>query len=142
MRFHLDEHVDHAIARGLRQRGSDVTTTTDAGLLGATDDQQLEFALQSGRVLFTQDADFLGLHLQGSAHAGLSARRDRVRGSRVSARGRGGAILVPLARWRGTTRHAWRRRIPVTRLASLRPDEKLGANGRQHPAAIEVDSGK
>ena len=34
IRFHLDEHVAHAIAEGLRRRGVDVTTTTDAGLLG------------------------------------------------------------------------------------------------------------
>lgn len=38
MRFHLDEHVDHAIARGLRNRGIEVTTATDAGLLGASDE--------------------------------------------------------------------------------------------------------
>ncbi|HEX5102520.1 MAG TPA: hypothetical protein VFV87_01835 [Pirellulaceae bacterium] len=34
LRFHLDAQVDHAIARGLEARGIDVTTTTDAGLLG------------------------------------------------------------------------------------------------------------
>ena len=32
MRFHLDEHVPHAIAEGLRRRGIDVTTTVEAGL--------------------------------------------------------------------------------------------------------------
>lgn len=37
IRLHLDEHVDHEIATGLRTRGIDVTTTTDAGLLGADD---------------------------------------------------------------------------------------------------------
>lgn len=71
MRFHLDEHIDHAVALGLRQRGIDVTTTTDAGLLGASDEQQLEFARQSGRVLLTQDADLLRLHQQGVSHAGV-----------------------------------------------------------------------
>src|SRR5262249_17977218 len=30
MRFHLDEHVPHAIAEGLRRRGIDVTTRPNA----------------------------------------------------------------------------------------------------------------
>jgi hypothetical protein len=32
IRFHLDEHIDPNIARGLRRYGIDVTTTVDAGL--------------------------------------------------------------------------------------------------------------
>lgn len=35
IRFHLDEHVDPAIADGLRRHGIDVTTTLDAGLVRA-----------------------------------------------------------------------------------------------------------
>lgn len=33
--------------------------------------KKLEFARQSGRVLFTQDADFLRLHRDGVPHAGV-----------------------------------------------------------------------
>jgi len=40
MRFHLDEHVPHAIAEGIRRRSIDVTTV-DAALRGASDDVQL-----------------------------------------------------------------------------------------------------
>ena len=36
IRLHLDENVDHAVAHGLRLRGIDVTTSTDADLIGAT----------------------------------------------------------------------------------------------------------
>ena len=32
IRFHLDEHVDPAIATALRRAGIDVTTTVEAGL--------------------------------------------------------------------------------------------------------------
>src|SRR5579871_1888053 len=71
IRFHLDEHVAHAIADGLRRRGADVTTTADAGLLGASDPQQLAYALAMGRVIFTQDRDFLAL-ARGVAHAGIA----------------------------------------------------------------------
>ena len=59
IRLHLDENVDHAVAQGLRLRGVDVTTTTDANLIGATDIEQLSFALGEDRVIFTQDQDFL-----------------------------------------------------------------------------------
>ena len=55
IRFHLDENVNHAIAHGLRLRGLDVTTATDAGLIGALDGQHVAFALANNRVVFTQD---------------------------------------------------------------------------------------
>ena len=72
IRFHLDEHVDHDIARGLRHRGIDVTTTTDAGLLEADDSQHIIFARRENRVIFTNDPDFLRQHQQGVEHAGIA----------------------------------------------------------------------
>lgn len=72
IRFHLDENVSQAIAEGLRRRGIDVTTTPDVGLMAATDEAQVEFAQQQGRVIFTQDADFLRLHQAGVAHSGIT----------------------------------------------------------------------
>jgi predicted nuclease of predicted toxin-antitoxin system len=71
IRFHLDQHVSNAIARGLRLRGVDVTTTADARLQDAPDDQQLAYMLQSGRVFFTQDDDFLQIHSSGQDHPGI-----------------------------------------------------------------------
>jgi len=56
MRFHLDEHVAYAIAAGLRRRGIDVTTASDAGLLETPDEQHLAFALQEGRSLSRKTA--------------------------------------------------------------------------------------
>ncbi len=53
IRFHLDEHVDHEIATALRTRGIDVTTTTDAGLLQAADEDHIRFAERENRVIFT-----------------------------------------------------------------------------------------
>ena len=72
IRFHLDEHVPHAIANGLRRLGIDVTTTTDAGLLGANDAEQIAHGLAEARVIFTEDDDLLVLAAQGAAHAGLA----------------------------------------------------------------------
>jgi predicted nuclease of predicted toxin-antitoxin system len=77
--FHLDEHVDPAIADGLRRRGIDVTTTREANLRGAGDDEQLASATARGRVLFTQDADFLRLARAGVPHAGIAYCRQNTR---------------------------------------------------------------
>jgi predicted nuclease of predicted toxin-antitoxin system len=71
IRFHLDENVSNAIAIALRSRGIDVTTTSEEGLMAAPDEVQLEFALSQGRVIFTQDTDFLRLHADGVAHNGI-----------------------------------------------------------------------
>ena len=70
-RLHLDEHVSRAIAIGLRRRGIDVTTTLEAGLCSASDEEQLQYAAAQGRVLFTHDADFLRLHKRRVPHAGI-----------------------------------------------------------------------
>ncbi len=71
IRFHLDENIDPAIAGGLRRRGVDVTTSVDADLLRAGDEEQLIAARAEKRVLVTHDADFLRLHHQGVHHAGI-----------------------------------------------------------------------
>lgn len=71
IRFHLDEHIPHAVAHGLRRCGIDVTTSTDAGPLGAADAEHINFGLAQGRVIFTQDDDLLALASAGMTHAGL-----------------------------------------------------------------------
>ena len=71
IRFHMDEQVDRAIAEALKRRGIDVTTTPEAGLLGAVDEEQLAFAISQQRVIFTRDDDFLAFHQHGVEHYGL-----------------------------------------------------------------------
>ena len=71
IRFHLDEHVPSSIAEGLRRRGISATTTPEAGLRGASDEKQLDFAHSDDRVFVTCDTDFLRLHHQGVPHAGI-----------------------------------------------------------------------
>jgi predicted nuclease of predicted toxin-antitoxin system len=71
IRFHLDENVNHAIADGLRRRKIDVSTTPESGLISASDEEQLRFARNQGRVVFTQDSDFLKLHNAGLEHCGI-----------------------------------------------------------------------
>lgn len=62
IRFLLDEHVPHAIARGLRNRGIEVRTATDANLLSVDDELITEYAMTEGYVIFTQDDDFIRIH--------------------------------------------------------------------------------
>jgi predicted nuclease of predicted toxin-antitoxin system len=72
IRFHLDENCHPAIAEGMRRRGVDVTTTPEVGLLPASDEKQIAYALPLGRVIFTQDRDFLRLHAAVVPHAGIA----------------------------------------------------------------------
>jgi len=79
VKFYTDEHVARAIARGLRHRGVDVLTAPEAGMLGASDEDQLALAAREQRVLFTQDDDFLRLHAAGVEHAGIVFARQHTR---------------------------------------------------------------
>lgn len=72
LRFHLDEHLPHAIATALQRRGVDITTTPEAGLRQTDDLAQLEFVNREKRTLVTQDSDFLRYHAQGVQHAGIA----------------------------------------------------------------------
>lgn len=74
IRFHLDECCDPAIAEGLRRRNIDVTTTREAGLIQAEDEEQAAYGLAQSRVVFTHDADFLRLQAARVPHAGIIYR--------------------------------------------------------------------
>ncbi|HZY41948.1 MAG TPA: DUF5615 family PIN-like protein [Anaerolineae bacterium] len=71
IKFYVGEHVSRAVIHGLRRRGVDVLTVQEANLLSAQDAEHLALASAQGRVLFTQDADFLRLHAADLPHAGI-----------------------------------------------------------------------
>ena len=52
IRFHIDENVHNAVATALRAYGINITTTTEAELIGASDSEQMVFARKENRVLF------------------------------------------------------------------------------------------
>jgi hypothetical protein len=64
--------VKTAVVLGLRGKGIDVLTTKEAGMLGGSDEAHLELATRLGRVLFTEDSDFIALHNRGLQHAGIA----------------------------------------------------------------------
>ena len=86
IRFHLDENCPRAIADGLRRRGIDVTTTPESGLLRATDEEQTAHALKEGRVVFTQDKDFLRINARRSHTLELSTAARGDTASAISSR--------------------------------------------------------
>jgi hypothetical protein len=67
----MDEHVPKAVTEGLRRRGVDVLTAQGADMRSANDNEHLELAVREGRVVFTQDVDFLRLYAAGIAHRGI-----------------------------------------------------------------------
>ncbi len=61
LRFFFDECADEDVARGLRRRGIDVVTAAELGRKELPDEDQLEFARRTGRVIYTTDRHFLRL---------------------------------------------------------------------------------
>jgi hypothetical protein len=72
VRFYTDEQIDKAVIRGLRGRGVDVLSVPEAGMIGATDDQQFSRAQADGRVMVTFDRDFLAIAATNPNHAGIA----------------------------------------------------------------------
>ncbi len=77
VRFYFDEHVDPAVAVGLRRFGIDVLTAGEAGRLGRADPDQLAFATAERRVMVTFDSDYIDMHNAGESHAGIAVGRDK-----------------------------------------------------------------
>ncbi|MEW6212746.1 MAG: DUF5615 family PIN-like protein [Acidobacteriota bacterium] len=57
--LYMDVHVRQAVTDGLRLRGVDVLTAQENGADRLSDAELLDRATESGRILFTQDDDFL-----------------------------------------------------------------------------------
>ncbi len=57
--LYTDHHVPRAIVEGLRLRGVDVVTAADDGAEQLDDENLLDRARETGRVLFTMDDDLL-----------------------------------------------------------------------------------
>lgn len=71
IRYHLDEHMDPDIAVALRRAGIEVTTSLDQHLLSRPDEEQWKRIHAQGRVLITDDQDFLVLAASSQSHPGV-----------------------------------------------------------------------
>ncbi len=56
-----------------------MTTTVEAGLLRAADEDQVAYCVVNHRVIFTQDKDFPRINAMGIPHAGIAYSRQRTR---------------------------------------------------------------
>ncbi len=72
IRFAVDEHVKAAVVSGLRRQGIDAITFQEAGRRAKADIDQLDWATSSGRVVITDDDDFLVLVATDRGHAGIA----------------------------------------------------------------------
>jgi hypothetical protein len=82
IRFFTDEDVYGATAAALRRGGFDAVSTPEAHRLGQTDESQLQWAAEEGRVLVTFNvAHFARLHAEwirhGRHHSGLVVSSQR-----------------------------------------------------------------
>jgi len=63
-RLYFDEDADARLAVSLRQRGYDIVTTAEVGLLEASDEEQLVYAASQQRALVTHNiTHFPGVHV-------------------------------------------------------------------------------
>lgn len=75
--LYLDEDsMDRDLVTALQARGVDVITAADAGMLGRSDADHLDYATSQGRVLFSFNrGDFYRLHTtyltEGKSHTGI-----------------------------------------------------------------------
>lgn len=65
VRLYLDEDVHKRVASALRLRNFDVVSAHELGKWGLSDEEQLAFAAQAKRTLFTYNSpDYIRLHLR------------------------------------------------------------------------------
>ena len=83
IKLYLDEDaMDRDLADALRQRGVDVLTALEAGMIARPDKDHLEFAVSQGRVLYSFNVgDFAALHSEflstGKNHSGIILARQQ-----------------------------------------------------------------
>ncbi len=75
MKYYLDDHLAKAIAEQIVAKGADAVHCADVGKTHASDSEHLEYAATEGRILVTQDDDFIRLAAtwaqEGKSHSGI-----------------------------------------------------------------------
>jgi predicted nuclease of predicted toxin-antitoxin system len=75
LRFYFDTHIARASAVQLRAKGIDVVRCEEVNMAEAIDEDHLVYATNAGRILVSQDADFIILNARwrqtDRSHAGI-----------------------------------------------------------------------
>lgn len=79
IRFYFDENMRRVVAKGLIQRGFEVTMGVDVGMRQKDDDtEHLPYATEHGMVLVAFDRPFAGRTMSKTDHAGLVCIDDKL----------------------------------------------------------------
>lgn len=85
LQFYTDTHIARAVADQLRTKGVDVVRCEEVGMAEASDEAHLTYATEQGRILVSQDDDFIRLDAQwrqaGRPHAGIMRVPPHVQGN-------------------------------------------------------------
>lgn len=100
MKLYLDEDISPKVSVILRKRGIDAVSAHEAGMLEASDENQLSFAVAEGRVMVTRNRDdFITLTVQYfealKPHSGLIIVPHTIEGSDF---GKFAALLVKFSK--------------------------------------------
>ena len=100
MKFYLDEDISPKVSVILRKRGIDAVSAHEVGMLEASDENQLSFAVAEGRVMVTRNRDdFITLTVQYfealKPHSGLIIVPHTIAGSDF---GKLAALLVKFSK--------------------------------------------
>ncbi|MBN1565155.1 MAG: DUF5615 family PIN-like protein [Anaerolineae bacterium] len=84
IKFFTDSHIAKAVAMQLREKGVDIVRCQEVGLADAADSVLLEYAVQDGRVMISNDQDFLRLNArwqeEGRSHNGIMFCQEHLQG--------------------------------------------------------------
>jgi hypothetical protein len=61
LRYYFDQHVSRHVAHGVLRRGIDVLSTQEEGAERAPDEQVFAQAVALGRVMVTEDSDYVAI---------------------------------------------------------------------------------
>jgi predicted nuclease of predicted toxin-antitoxin system len=78
LKAYADEHVVSAVVQALGRRGRDVVTVQEHQGEGTDDAEVLAEAMRAGRVVLTNDTDFLALAARCASHGDYESMRSRV----------------------------------------------------------------
>lgn len=71
MRYYTDENISKALVNILLDKGFDVLSCQEAGMLTTSDVEQLLFVAKEKRIIITRDDDFVKWHKKGAKHTGI-----------------------------------------------------------------------
>lgn len=84
LQYYFDTHIAKVVANQLRAKGVDVVRCEEVGMAEASDEEHLVYASKEGRIMVSQDDDFLTLDAdwqqQNRSHTGIMYEPQHLQG--------------------------------------------------------------